>query len=101
MLRDLADREGGDRTFKSEIARASVFHQKLNQLLMLLLDERSKIRQLLCGGKVLKKKSQKVIYLKKVESSRSDRTGGGWISGAHTAAEAQNRDQACAAVLRG
>lgn len=100
MLRDLADRGGGDRTFKSEIARAPVFHQKLNQLLMLLLDERSKIRQLLCGGKVLKK-IQKVIYLKKVESSRSDRTGGGWIWGAHTAAEAQNRDQACAAVLRG
>lgn len=40
------------------------------------------------GGKVLEKVKKSNI-LRREEASRSDRTGGGWISGAHTAAETQ------------
>ena len=79
---------GGDRTLKSEIAGASVFHQKLNQRLMLLLDERSEIRQLLCGRKALGKKK---IIKKKVKKSYICRS---WSRLGRTApAEAELRER--------
>lgn len=72
----------GGRTLKSEIVRAPDFHQKLNQILMLLLDGRSKMRRGSAGGKVLQKKVKK-------SSIRRRRSRGGQTA----PAEAERRER--------